>query len=226
MALALRATTNPSDGERALVFADEGAARAHLEKHVATWPESRAWAVILDRHELAEPSTCHEVWRALAIDAPAAQALYDSYAVAVDGACTDARRLQWWVQDPSGATIAMGTTGVLTVVADNARQTAVKTAFVPAQSPLRRGAGLVCWLPKKLRRERLERESTWSREDRIYYMAFRPAVQFVRQTPFIAYDLTGRRYPGEPVGWYCRLRSRLPRMSRLKLEDWKRYRHP
>jgi hypothetical protein len=76
-----------------------------------------------------------------------------------------------------------------------------------------------CWEHPREDRKRLEIEERWTPVQRLYFRVFRPAVQFVRTA---AYDASGmlRRPPRD----YGLLRWCLPRMSRLRLEDWLAYR--
>ena len=148
------------------------------------------------------------------------------------GASGDAARLGWknW---RGGVTIALGTEGILMVIANT-----LKTAFLPGQgdpeavvsaaesggprsdspTPRTRGmrsgrGGVPGWTRED--RDRWHRQSDWSESQRLYYGVFRPAVQLIRSQYHRGLDVPGRR-----LSDYGLLKAVLPPMSRLKYHDW------
>jgi hypothetical protein len=211
----------------------------HLLDHVVTHPECCAWALVLPQYDaLLDWRDADARWRfaaeALATSGDSAQALYDLYREAVDSDAQGAGRLRWFVRRGS-VTVALGTRGILLVV----ERDVLVTAFLPGQGDPRRvvrtqrqGAdgqsapvlpregrgrwrGNPGWEHPRESRRRLEVEERWTPAERLYYRVFRPAVQFVRAT---SYDTSGML--GRPLRDYGLLRRCLPRMSRLRLQDW------
>lgn len=225
-------------GQRVPAFRSANEALRHLLDHVLTHPECGAWAVVLPQYgtvlDWADPDARWRFAReAQATGGASAQALYEMYREAVDSDADGAGRLGWFV-DRGDVTVALGTRGILLLVE---RGTLV-TAFLPGQGvpqqvvrgTEQRAAGSKAALPREGRgrwrrvgvqehpretRQRLEIEKRWSPVERLYYRVFRPSVQFVRTA---VYDASGMlRRPARDYGL---LRRCLPRMSRLRLEDW------
>jgi hypothetical protein len=240
MTLTLRSLTHPDTPARQVAFfASPSAALGHLRDHLLTAPEAEAWALVAPGYEaVVDPGSSDARWRYWAkaeeSGGASAQPLYDIYFEAVRLDAADASRLRWlW----SGAdlTVALGTSGILVVVA-----AAVVTAFLPGQgdpAATRRGqeagpaatglvreGGMRSGRPGRFRadeaererRERLSREAAWCPAERVYYLVFRPAVRFVRGCHH------GQRDPlGRPLGNdYARLKEVLPPQSHLGFKEW------
>lgn len=243
--LVLRRMAHPSKPERSiLVFRDAKRAVQHLRDHVLTAPECEGWAVILDgvmdRVDLGNDDARWRSARAITDQVQEAQALYDLYSGMIESQFTEAGQLHWFYEQSTLA-VGIGTLGVL-VVSEGAggAPDAVKTAFLPGQGvPIAvvraredsRPTGALARESRAMRagrRDRLhgdsEREARecerrmegMTRDERIYYQVFRPAIQFVRRQYHRHRDVSGR-----PMGNdYAHLKSVLPPVSQLKYEAW------
>ncbi|MBI4704883.1 MAG: hypothetical protein HY744_27580 [Deltaproteobacteria bacterium] len=175
--------------------------------------------------------------------------LYGLYASAIATALGDAWRLKWWVEvDRPAARVAaaLGTAGLLVMLeARDGQPPCVLTAYLPGLGAAERvrawasrGADAgPCDLLREGgtgmrrrrgedgalgRRERLaqeRREGAWGPERRLFHRVFRPAVQFVRRSHYLASDpLTGLRHQGR--GEYALLKGKLPSTRSLTFEAW------
>jgi len=222
------------------VFGTWHKACEHIRDHLLTAPECHAWLLVvpslageLDIDDADVRWQCAE--EVLKPNGGFAQPLYDQYAAAIRSSIEDAIRLGWHASDAQ-ATVALGTTGLLTVI-----EGSIRTAFLPGQgdpgattaahgkspdadSPLPRQRGMRCgrngqysgkW--ETCFEDRRTLFEARSRDEQVYYLVFRPAVQFIRGRQNRCRDITGNVLPGSD---YALLKGVLPPMSRLKLACW------
>ncbi|MCX7700218.1 MAG: hypothetical protein N2039_05025 [Gemmataceae bacterium] len=220
------------------VFPDAESACRHLRDHLLTAPECYAWALICPDYDklldVHNADARFQYWQeAQRTSGVSAQPLYDLYCRAIRINAEDAQKLGWHV-GTTRCLIALGTDGVLLIISNYA----VTTAFVPGQGTpdavreqrnsnsrgLPRERGMRSGRPNRsaddtfhldrLIRER--REASWSRDQRLYYYGFRPAVQFLRRFQRIAPTTNGDvAYLG-----YEAIKRRIPRLSQLKWPNW------
>ena len=136
--LALRWMPHPADPARTVrIFDTWELACDHLQSHLLTEPECRAWALVIpeirDLVELEEPeSRWAYSQKAKQTEGGAAQKLYDAFSQSVRTAAGEAHRLKWFTSRPVSSwktvTVALGTAGILMVV-----ESWLKTAFLPGQ---------------------------------------------------------------------------------------------
>lgn len=246
-------------------FRDWQAACMHLRDHLLTAPECKGWAVVAPQYrQVLDPDDGDARWRysdqAFETQGASAQDLYDVYCRACGRDARDAARLGWVATQGEGI-VALGTSGILLVIEnqavpahpDGARtpgageasrtvRGVVVTAFLPGlgnPQAVRKGAdsryasaGLVresgmrsgradslSHDPRLSKREQLRRlriRANWSRDERLYYTVFRPAVQFIRRCHHQHRDMFGRFYRRD----YALLKDFLPARSRLQYTDW------
>ena len=70
-------------------------------------------------------------------------------------------------------------------------------------------------------RDKARRESAWTRDQRLFFRVFRPALQFVRRSRFHASDPM-KRGASRGALWneYALLRTKLPSVRSLTFELW------
>jgi hypothetical protein len=239
--MVLRTMPHPDGSSRRIwIYEDWLSACTHLQRHLLTAPECQAWALVIPcLEEIVPLDDTDGRWRYyrrfLDTNGVEGQALYDRYCGAVENAGEDATRLAWHVTS-GRATVALGTSGVLMVI-----ESSLKTAFLPGQGDPSivdscRGQDQ----PRHDRRDPRTRgmrsgrtigrgtsagdsgdghdrgSLKWTETQKLYYGAFRPAVQFVRSRYYLDLDVRGQRRLGE----YGLLKDVLPPMSCLKYEHW------
>jgi hypothetical protein len=237
--LQLRAVPHPARPSEAVSFyADWQTACRHLQNHVLTAPECHAWALVDPQYrQILDAENSDARWRyceqASASQGETAQPLYDFYCGAVTRDAQDAAVLTWH-RSQGRLTVALGTSGILILVED-----VVTTAFLPEQGDpqatrdsqqgpkdggLPRERGMRTGRPgcrdgqvvAREERIRLQRETAWTRAQRLYYRVFKPAVQFVKRCHHRSRDM----YGGLTRGDYALLKDALPHLSQFKYEDW------
>jgi hypothetical protein len=160
----------------------------------------------------------------------AVQELFEHYAGAVRQASHDAAVLTWHASEGT-VTVGLGTTGVLLLIDGGV----ARTAFLPGQGdadavrlaadggpallPRERGMRPPRGTARRPREDRryLRRQESWSATERLYYLVFRPAVQFIRSRYHHYRDASGRLLRCD----YALLKPVLPAMSELTLEMWR-----
>lgn len=233
--------------ETVWIFQDVLTAWSHVRDHVLTAPECFAWAIINPNYaKLVDVDDADARYdyaaQSDASHGAMAQGLYAIYSAAIKENAEDARILGWFKErgDPRGAvTVAFGTDGVLIVM----NPKTVITAFVPGQGDpsavqmchqsrfsrgLRRERRIRSQptdrantaVSERERRTRENREQRWSREERLYYRVFRPAVQFIRRCHFGERDFNGQESGRD----YGLIKDVLPLRSHLRFEGWKSFR--
>lgn len=147
----------------------------------------------------------------------------------------------------SGASAALGTSGVLVMFERrHGLRRVVVTAYLPGLGTAalversRQGATGLSGLPREAGhgmrssrnrcggptgtredRDRVRRESAWTREQRLFFRVFRPALRFVRRSRFHASDPMRRDVGRDgPSNEYALLRSKLPSVRSLTFERW------
>lgn len=217
----------------------------HLRDHLLTAPECFAWAIVApDYRSLVDPDDAEGRFRyveqARTSQGASAQALYDLYRETSALDARDAATLHWFVSVDS-LTVGVGTSGICLLIEES-----VLTAFLPGQgdpqATLTAKGKRTCSgdaLPRGLPRERgmrsgrgrtgrpdlspreqmarERRQATWSELQRIYYEAFRPSIQYIRQAHHAHRDMLGRSI----VNDYARLKDVLPRRKQLQYEHWR-----
>jgi len=173
-----------------------------------------------------------------------AQPLYDLYRDAVAADCRDARSLKWYACLGSLA-VAMGTSGIIVVI-DKFLRTAFlggqghpqatrrsqQTADgAPTHAPSRLSAADLSatalrrqWgmrapktdHPNRKERDRIQRLKRWPVEKQIYYLSFKPSLQFVKQCHHRCRDVTGELIAKD----YALLKTVLPARKQLKYDSW------
>ena len=236
--LRLAAAVHPATGARVSIFARWEYAVEHVRDHVLSRPESEAWRLVAPVLEglfaFEDDDRRWELVRAAQSDAGASlQPVYDEYAGAIGAAAGDARTLGWHVSDRR-TTVAIGTSGVLTLF-----EPYIRSAFLPgqgdpgrveaakgvaptsAQMPRHRpmlpgGAAARRSEPAPNEPAPIDRERAWSHAAKLYYRVFKPAVQHVRSRYHRASDMRGRIQRCD----YALLKDVLPRRSRLGFDRW------
>ncbi len=224
------------------LFADWQRAVEHLSDHVLTEPECQGWAIVLaDRTLPLQLDDKDARWRyAQQSHQPRggqAQSLFDLYTDCIRKATDDAHRLGWHGENDNGSVmVGLGTNGVLVLI----EESFVVTAFLPgageasATREAREQAGMSrSALPRErgMRtrrsggadrelRQQQHRQQNWSHEEQLYYLVFRPAVQFIRSRYHSSRDLTGRLRCCD----YALLKDSLPPLSQLRLQNWQQFR--
>ncbi len=243
--LALRWMPHPADPARTVrIFDTWELACDHLQSHLLTEPECRAWALVIPEiRNLVELEEPESRWaysqKAKQTEGGAAQKLYDAFSQSVRTAAGEAHRLKWFNFRPVSSwktvTVALGTAGILMVV-----ESWLKTAFLPGQgepqavreqqeqgglrrdATARRGRNMRSGRPglraaaDRDEQDQLLREQNWSDTQKLFYGVFRPAVQFIRSRYHVEIDARGLVRHGD----YGLLKDVLPPMSHLKYEDW------
>jgi hypothetical protein len=160
--------------------------------------------------------------------------LYDVYAKAVAADCEDARQLKW-TRAKSGVVVAIGTSGVLLLVVEQA----VKTAFLPGhgdpeatvasreagvnvrglprEKATRSGRGHDDSLTAKELEQQRKREAMWTPEELLYYRVFKRSLQFIKRSHHRSRDMFGRL--ASPCDWAL-LKDVLPARNQLKYAQW------
>jgi len=227
--------------ERIRFFQDWEKAYKHVRDHLLSRPERDGWRLVIPEiNGLLDLDNEDAVWdyhrRAARTSGSSAQDLYDCYSRAVEADCLDSKTLGWHRTEEQ-TTIALGTSGVLTVVTNQVVKSArlpglgiaemtIESHGIPVDSPrMPRHRPMRSWHrngksderhPKEERRKE-ERESQWTREQKLFFRVFRMAVQHIMRAYHRSYDLLGERFHGDDAAW---LKDTLPRRSRLKFEDW------
>jgi hypothetical protein len=237
----LRTMPHPDGSSRRIwIYEDWHSACTHLQRHLLTAPECEAWALVIPcLDEIVALGEADSRWRyhrrMVETHGVEGQALYDRYCLALQQAGRDATGLAWHATC-DGVTVALGTTGVLMVI-----ETSLKTAFLPGQGDP--GAVISGRGPDEPRPDSVKprlpgmrsgrtaeravavgcegsgrdrRSQAWTEAQKLYYGAFRPAVQFIRSRYHLDLDVRGRRRLSD----YGLLKDILPPMSRLKYENW------
>ncbi len=224
------------------VFSSEPSAMAHLRDHLLTAPECNAWGLVLpglfSLVDLDDSNARWRCWNRLEQkDDTTAQSLYDAYSMAIQAELQEAHRLGWVVR-VGLVDAAIGTSGLIVIASFEGESGWVRTAFLGGQgSPeavrhaksMPRGAtGLIRESSKPMRsalhpkefRAHKARHGNWTTEQRLFYMVFRPAVQFIRAVNrSISYSRGISSQPSE-VKEYAMLRDKLPNMSQLSFQRW------
>jgi hypothetical protein len=217
------------------LFASWEQAVAHLGDHVLTVPECRGWALVLGDPDCLPPGVDAAARqalaeRALATAGLAVQELFDLYAGAVRSASRDAALLGWHASE-GAVTAGLGTAGLLLLIDGGV----ARTAFLPGQGDPEVVRQAAQRGPAALPRERgmrpargpgrhpreewryLRRQQSWSADEQLYHLVFRPAVQFVRSRYHHYRDASGRLLRCD----YALLKPVLPAMSELTLDGWR-----
>jgi hypothetical protein len=236
---------HPADPARTVrIFDTWELACDHLQSHLLTEPECRAWALVIpeirDLVELEEPESRWAYYqRAKLTEGGAAQKLYDAFSQSVRTAAGEAHRLRWFASRPASSaktvTVALGTAGILMVV-----ETWLVTAFLPGQGDpqavreqqerggirkdvadsarpgIRSGRSGRTGPKDHGERARLTRQGSWSESEKLYYLVFKPAVQFIRSQYYDELGSRGEHHRGD----YGLLKDVLPRMSQLGYDQW------
>jgi hypothetical protein len=235
-------------GTEVVIYSDWQDAVRHLRDHLLSAPECLAWAVVIPRYpEVLDPHDAKARLRYLDFAESSrgrqSQPLYDLYSEAICQANREAGQFQWHASNGE-ITVSFGTSGILTVIRSlQPYEAVVLTAFLPGQgvatttlesqkaegcnkrlpreSGMRDGPGGRTRIEheKELAR-RQQRRQGFSREQRLYYDVFRPALQFIREQYHRERDLCGRAIRSD----YALLKDKLPRCSSLKFENWQRLR--
>ena len=216
----------------------------HLQSHLLTEPECRAWALVIPEIRDLVESRNRNRWaysqKAKQTEGGAAQKLYDAFSQSVAhrgrrGTPTQVVQLLL-VSSWKTVTVSLGTAGILMVV-----ESWLKTAFLPGQgepqavreqqeqgglrrdATARRGRNMRSGRPglraaaDRDEQDQLLREQDWSDTRKtLFYGVFRPAVQFIRFRYHVEIDARGLVRHGD----YGLLKDVLPPMSHLKYEDW------
>jgi hypothetical protein len=236
--LTIERMPHPDGRAEVPIFDDWQSACVHLQRHLLTAPECHAWAMVdPEIAAVVDLDDFRARWswaqEGIATRGASLQGLYERFCRAVRRASGDAARLGWKTSH-GGVMIALGTEGILMVIA-----TTLKTAFLPGQgdpaavvsaaesggprpdSPvpkargMRSGRGGSAGPDSRRDRERRDRQADWSESQRLYYGVFRPSVQFIRSQYHRGLDVRGRR-----LSDYGLLKPVLPPLSRLKYHDW------
>jgi hypothetical protein len=208
-------------------FADTERALKHLGDHVLTGPECDAWVVVvpalLEHVDLASVTECERFSQNACVQGGAvAQAVLGLYRGAAEEAVTHAFFLGWHVTEGE-TTVALGTTGVLVMVAG----AVVVTVFIPGQGCAeavrndRPRAGQLGRERGRMRRALPPHPASEppGTEGYLYRRAFRPVVRFLKARYHDAYTLDGR------IRWHWPLVARaLPPLEDLTLPRWQEYR--
>ncbi len=236
---------HPADPARIVrVFDTWESACEHLQSHLLTDPECRAWVLVIpeicELIELEEPASRRAYYqRVKQTEGGAAQTLYDAFSQSVRTAAGEAYRLRWFASRRDSSTrivtVALGTTGILMVV-----ETWLLTAFLPghgdpqavrqqqehggmrkdaaerARPCIRSGRSRRAGPNDHDKRARLTRQGSWSESEKLYYLVFKPAVQFIRSQYYDELGSRGEHHRGD----YGLLKDVLPRMSQLGYDQW------
>ncbi|MBI2806673.1 MAG: hypothetical protein HYX68_16965 [Planctomycetes bacterium] len=233
----LGAVLNPAQPTiRVAFFRDTVTAWRHVCDHLLSVPECRGWVLVAnDFEKILDPEVEDAHWQCAESGEIGGrlvvQELYNLYLEAVSRDAEDAALLSWHANE-DGTVVSFGTSGILMVI-DNS----VRTAFLAGagsaeavrQGPERGEKGNLC-RNRGMRsgrrskdecdrdvRLREQREAHWNKEERCYYLVFRPAVQFLRQSCHAGVNMFG-----EPVTRHYHLVKKfLPPRSCLDLQHWK-----
>lgn len=220
-------------------FGNWQSAIKHIRDHLLTKPECHAWALIAPHlKNMVDPSDDNARWRfaheisSFRLDS--LMPIYDLYHQAASEDLMDALALNWTASDPT-VTVAFGTSGIILIF-----ESALKTAYIPGQGdpritlearrgnqqqshvlPRERGMRSPSELSKnRTKHKEIERqkrrELKWSSEQRIYYRAFRPALQNIKKMHHRARDLYGRLLRNDAA----LLKSVLPAIKRIPFPKW------
>jgi len=227
-------------------FASEAHALLKLRDHVLTAPEVYAWRLISPRLEAHVPADADErfaFWESIRRDRPgnAGQSLCEAWRDELQRCATKSEELGWHVAErqtrcwlgPNGVLVLAFGSEITTSYIPGAGSSEAVVAARDSGASDARTVHSVAGLPRESRaaslvdaryppsthdrrtrfaRRRLQRSyDGWSRDERIYHMVFVPAVQAIRAAHFS---------PG--LNEWARLKERLPPMSKLQWNDWRR----
>lgn len=227
------------DGSHVRLFDGWDAAVDHVARHLLSEPEGAAWRLVEPRLDgLAEGA--RHAWRerlfreASRTRGVVLQPLYDLYAEVIRRGIAEARHLGWSAPPDQPVTF-LSLDGLVGVATRSAGEVTLTTAYLAGQATGhavlrgredgRKRPWRDCERPLRAQlRELREKKSapelkkqerrvaSWSREQRVYFDVFRPAVQVVRS---MQYDHVRGRNDA------ALLKSRLPHLSQLRFEMWK-----
>ncbi len=237
--LRLRSVARPDrPNELVRFFSDWQTAYQHLRDHLLTSPECHGWTLVAPRYvEILDPDQSDSRWnyskQAAESCGRTAQPLYDLCWSVTSMDLRDSETLGWH-QSTGTLTVCLGTSGILAVIQDT-----VTTVFLPGlgsaeatrtstqtsqRNGLPRERGMRSGRPgrtdseqaSRRHRAQTQREAAWSQSQRLYYLVFKPAVQFVKRSHHRCRDMFGRRTRTD----YGLLKDKLPHLSQLKYQDW------